>query len=108
MKGSKIMQKNCCSGECSCSQLTLEELPAGTLATIAAILPKSCGRKKFADVGLVPGTVHRSSRTIWQFDQSKGDEKQYDSSQNCSSISREVFFNQDKNALSNISLNGSL
>lgn len=50
------MQKTCCCGECSCDQLTLAELPIGTKATIVGISPKSRGRKKFADVGLVPGT----------------------------------------------------
>ncbi|MBR7155220.1 MAG: ferrous iron transport protein A [Lentisphaeria bacterium] len=37
-------------------QLTLAELPIGTKATIVGISPKSRGRKKFADVGIVPGT----------------------------------------------------
>ena len=50
------MQKICCCGKCSCSQLALAELPIGTPATIVGISPKSRGRKKFADVGLVPGT----------------------------------------------------
>ena len=34
---------------------TLAELPVGATATILKILPGSRGRKKFADVGLVPG-----------------------------------------------------
>ena len=36
--------------------VTLADLPVGSTATILKILPKSRGRKKFADVGLVPGT----------------------------------------------------
>lgn len=35
---------------------TLAELPIGTTATIVKVLPQMRGRKKFADVGLVPGT----------------------------------------------------
>jgi len=35
---------------------TLAELPVGTKATILKIMPQSRGRKKFADVGLVPGS----------------------------------------------------
>ena len=38
------------------SEMTLADLPVGTKATIVKILPKARGRKKFADVGLVPGT----------------------------------------------------
>ena len=34
----------------------LAELPVGTKATIVQIMPRSRGRKKFADVGIVPGT----------------------------------------------------
>ena len=37
-------------------EVTLADLPVGSTATILKILPKSRGRKKFADVGLVPGT----------------------------------------------------
>ncbi len=37
-------------------ELTLEELPVGTKATIVKVMPKARGRKKFADVGLVPGS----------------------------------------------------
>lgn len=37
-------------------ELTLADLPVGSTATIVRILPKTRGRKKFADVGLVPGT----------------------------------------------------
>ncbi len=35
---------------------TLAELPVGAAGTILKILPGSRGRKKFADIGLVPGT----------------------------------------------------
>ena len=38
------------------SEKTLAELPVGTRATIVKIMPKTRGRKKFADVGIVPGT----------------------------------------------------
>ncbi len=34
----------------------LSDLPVGTIATIRKVLPNSRGGKKFADVGLVPGT----------------------------------------------------
>ncbi len=37
-------------------EVTLAELPVGTKATIVKVMPKSRGRKKFADVGLVPGS----------------------------------------------------
>ncbi len=37
-------------------EITLAELPVGSTATIIKIMPKARGRKKFADVGLVPGT----------------------------------------------------
>ncbi len=37
-------------------ELTLAELPVGTKATIVKVMPKARGRKKFADVGLVPGS----------------------------------------------------
>ncbi len=35
--------------------LTLDKLPVGATATIIKVLSKEKGRKKFADVGLVPG-----------------------------------------------------
>lgn len=35
---------------------TLAELPVGTKATIVKIMPRSRGKKKFADIGIVPGT----------------------------------------------------
>ncbi len=34
----------------------LADLPVGTKATIVKILPRSRGQKKFADIGIVPGT----------------------------------------------------
>ncbi len=37
-------------------EMTLADLPVGATATIVKILPKMRGRKKFADVGIVPGT----------------------------------------------------
>lgn len=37
-------------------ELTLAELPVGARATIVKVMPEMRGRKKFADVGLVPGT----------------------------------------------------
>ena len=37
-------------------ELTLDNLPIGASATILKIVPKTRGAKKFADVGLVPGT----------------------------------------------------
>lgn len=37
-------------------EVPLADLPVGTTATIVKIMPKLRGRKKFADVGLVPGT----------------------------------------------------
>ena len=58
------MEKKCDS-TCCCHkhndngenrQLTLAELPVGTTATIVKVMPKMRGRKKFADVGLVPGS----------------------------------------------------
>ena len=36
--------------------MTLADLPIGTKATIIGIAEKFRGRKKFADVGIVPGT----------------------------------------------------
>ena len=41
---------------CAASKGSLTELPVGTKATIVGISPQSRGRKKFADVGIVPGT----------------------------------------------------
>ncbi len=38
------------------NEMTLDELPVGTTATIVKIMPKARGRKKFADIGLIAGT----------------------------------------------------
>ena len=46
----------CCQGKKKGKQMTLAELPVGTSATIVKVMPKLRGQKKFADVGLVPGT----------------------------------------------------
>ena len=64
----KIMTKKKCSCGCGCDavktpeytvpvngETTLADLPVGTKATIVKVMPKARGRKKFADVGLVPG-----------------------------------------------------
>ena len=48
------MSQQCCG--CADSNGSLAELPVGTKATIVGISPQSRGRKKFADVGIVPGT----------------------------------------------------
>ncbi len=37
-------------------ELTLADLPVGSKATILRVIPRSRGKKKLADVGLVPGT----------------------------------------------------
>ena len=37
-------------------QISLADLPVGASARIVKIIPHSRGRKKFADIGLVPGT----------------------------------------------------
>ena len=50
------MSQQCCSCGCTDSKGSLAELPVGTKATIVGISPQSRGRKKFADVGIVPGT----------------------------------------------------
>ena len=50
------MSQQCCSCGCADSKGSLAELPVGTKATIVGISPLSRGRKKFADVGIVPGT----------------------------------------------------
>lgn len=47
--------------KCSCGcdaekEISLADLPVGSTATIVKVIPESRGRKKFADVGLVPGT----------------------------------------------------
>lgn len=50
------MRKECCCNHCNSAGTSLAELPIGAKATIVGILPKSRGRKKLADVGIVPGT----------------------------------------------------
>lgn len=40
----------------STEKQTLADLPVGATATILKVIPNSRGEKKFADVGLVPGT----------------------------------------------------
>ena len=46
-----------CSCGCQCKdEVSLADLPVGATATIVKVIPESRGRKKFADVGLVPGT----------------------------------------------------
>ena len=50
------MEEKCCNCGCSTGKMSLAELPVGTKATIVGISPKSRGAKKFADVGIVPGT----------------------------------------------------
>ena len=47
---------SCCCDSQEGDSCTLAELPVGTKATIVKILPKARGRKKFADVGIVPGS----------------------------------------------------
>ena len=50
------MKEQCCSSNSADAKVSLAELPVGTKATIVGISPKSRGAKKFADVGIVPGT----------------------------------------------------
>ena len=50
------MKEQDCKCGCADAKISLSELPVGTKATIVGISPKSRGRKKFADVGIVPGT----------------------------------------------------
>ena len=50
------MSTSLCGGCRSHHSKTLAELPVGTKATILKIIPGSRGGKKFADVGIVPGT----------------------------------------------------
>ncbi len=40
----------------STHETTLDKLPVGATAKIVKIMPELRGRKKFADIGLVPGT----------------------------------------------------
>ena len=48
-----MSEKKCC---CKDKKKTLADLSIGTTATIIAVEPQMRCRKKFADVGLVPGT----------------------------------------------------
>lgn len=48
-----MTEKKCCG---KCKKQTLADLPVGTTATIVSVEPQMRCRKKFADVGLVPGT----------------------------------------------------
>ena len=50
------MKQPRCSCGCYADKMSLAELPIGTKATIVGISPESRGAKKFADVGIVPGT----------------------------------------------------
>lgn len=56
------MEEKKCSCCCDCGgtgknkECTLADLPVGTKATIVKVIPKSRGSKKFADVGIVPGS----------------------------------------------------
>ena len=60
-----MVQKKCCSGGktekkpaytvLENGEMTLDQLPIGTRATIVKILPDLREKKKFADVGLVAG-----------------------------------------------------
>ncbi|MFA6815743.1 MAG: FeoA family protein [Lentisphaeria bacterium] len=55
------MRKGKCGLGCKCMMaqkrnMTLANLPIGCKATILKVMPQMRGRKKFADVGLVPGT----------------------------------------------------
>jgi Fe2+ transport system protein FeoA len=52
-----MSDKKCSCGDCCCrEEVSLADLPVGATATIVKVIPESRGRKKFADVGLVPGT----------------------------------------------------
>lgn len=48
-----MTEKKC---EYQAAKKTLADLPVGTTATIVSVKPQMRCRKKFADVGLVPGT----------------------------------------------------
>lgn len=53
-------KKSPCSGSVETAdepkEVSLADLPVGSTATIVKVMPKTRGRKKFADVGLVPGS----------------------------------------------------
>lgn len=48
-------QKCCCDSSCQ-PEMTLADLPIGMTATVVGMTPAMRGRKKFTDIGLVPGT----------------------------------------------------
>ena len=50
------MRQKICERRSAQREMTLAELPVGTSATILKVMPHWRGRKKFADVGIVPGT----------------------------------------------------
>ena len=62
MAENKCSCGGCCNGKkkeykVNCKkQNTLADLPVGTKATIVKIMPDARGSKKFADVGIVPGS----------------------------------------------------
>lgn len=56
MTGKKINAEIKNSPTQAVSESTLAELPVGATATIVKVLPKIRGKKKFADIGLIPGT----------------------------------------------------
>lgn len=50
-------KKQVCRRECGRNgELTLAELPVGATATVIKVTPQLRGKKKFADVGIVPGS----------------------------------------------------
>lgn len=62
-----LVKKSSCGCGCDASrtpeyristgnETTLADLPVGSSGTIVKVMPKAPGRKKFADVGLVPGS----------------------------------------------------
>lgn len=62
MSDKKCSCSGCCCGKDkeyqvnTSGEVSLAELPVGSTATIVKVIPETRGRKKFADVGLVPGT----------------------------------------------------
>ncbi|MBR2435201.1 MAG: ferrous iron transport protein A [Lentisphaeria bacterium] len=52
-----MIENTCCcdSHKNDEHKLTLAELPIGTTATIVEVKPQMRGKKKFADIGIVPG-----------------------------------------------------
>jgi len=49
-------KKQSCDVPAEPVEMTLADLPVGSTATIVKIMPKLRGRKKFADIGLIPGS----------------------------------------------------